>query len=87
MSKVKIYRYPNTIYFDKAADKKPAELPPVSPARRRLIRQWAVCNALIQAGAVLIVSQWWPLLTVLAAGAIWLLADLVIVAWMQAREV
>lgn len=64
----------------------PMALPPVSPARRREIRRWAVCNALIQVGALLIVSQWWPPLTVLAAAVIWLLADLIIVAAMQSAR-
>lgn len=76
----------STIYFP--TDQPPANRPPdpVSPARKREIRRWAVCNALIQVGALLIVSQWWPPLTVLAAAVIWLLADLIIVAAMQSAR-
>ena len=82
---MKIYRSNNTIYFDRTPTQ-PAPLPAVSPNRRRIIRRWAACNALIQAGALLIVSQWWPPLTVIAAAAIWLLADLIIVAALQSAR-
>lgn len=85
---MKIYRAP--VYFDDEqpapAKKQPATLPPISAARKRTIIKWAACNALIQVGALLIVSQWWPLLTVLAAAAIWLVADLIIVAALQAAK-
>lgn len=81
----------STIYFptDPPPANRPPDpiaLPPVSPARRRTIRRWAACNTLIQVGALLIVSQWWTPLTVIAAAVIWLLADLIIVAAMQSAR-
>lgn len=82
---MKIYRAP--IYFPTEEPKRePVVVPPVSAKRKRTIRKWAACNGLIQVGALLIVSQWWPLLTVLAVAAIWLVADLIIVAALQAAE-
>ena len=87
---MKIYRAP--IYFPAEEQTKaalpPAQatLPPVSAKRKRTIIKWAVCNGLIQLGALLILSQIWPLLTVLAAAGIWLVADLIIVAALQAAK-
>lgn len=86
---MRVYRAP--IYFPAEEPQpegkaRPAALPPVSERRKRTIWKWVACNALIQVGALLVVSQWWPLLTVLAAAAIWLVADLIIVAALQAAE-
>jgi hypothetical protein len=76
-----------SLFEDEApARKQPVALPPVSPARKRTIIRWAACTGLIQVGALLIVSQWWPLWTVLAAAGIWLVADYVIVAALQAAK-